>query len=366
MIWRRKRHNCRPHEHYRRHYEEFQKYHKRIKSLRPVIFLFNLAIGYFLFRYLGLKTISIFFAVIISIKGIWEIFFLMRLEKRIFKPIEQLKNGVDEIAKGNYDVQINHDDTYMLNMLIDSFNDMAHKLHESEKVKAEYEENRKMLIANISHDLKTPVTSIQGYIEAVLESTVMPPETLRKYLQTIYSNSVYINKLIDDLFLFTKLDMQKLNFEYENLSVKAFVHDLMEEFKFELEEKDCKLDYIDKLEDECYLNIDRRRLNQAIRNIIGNALKYRTEKEVSIRVEMYRKDCFVCIGISDNGPGIPEDKLPYIFDRFYRIDYERTKDLMSTGLGLAIAKELVEAHKGKIKVTSAEKEGTCFTIMLPV
>ncbi|MHB9094628.1 MAG: HAMP domain-containing sensor histidine kinase [Eubacteriales bacterium] len=366
MNWGRKRHNCRPHEHYRRHYEEFQKYHKRVKFLRPVVLLFNLAIGYFLFRTLGLKTISIFFAVIISIKGIWEIFFLMRLEKRIFKPIEKLKNGVDEIAKGNYNVQIKHDETYVLNMLIDSFNDMAQKLHESEKVKAEYEESRKMLIANISHDLKTPVTSIQGYIEAILDGTVIPPEILNKYLQTIYSNSVYINKLIDDLFLFSKLDMQKLNFEYENLPVKAFMNDLMEEFKFELEEKDCNFDYIDKLENDCYVNIDRKRLNQAIRNIIGNALKYGTEKEMSIRVEMYRQDYFVCIGIWDNGPGIPEDKLPHIFERFYRIDYERTKDLMSTGLGLAIAKELIEAHGGRIKVASVENEGTCFTIMLPV
>lgn len=366
MSLRRHRHICMHHEDFRRHYEEFRKYHKRVKYLRPGILLFNLAVLYFLYRYLGLKTISLFFAVLISVKGVWEIFFLMRLEKRIFKPIEQLKNGVDEIARGNYDVQIKHDDSYMLNMLIDSFNDMAQKLHAGERVQAEYEENRRMLIANISHDLKTPVTSIQGYIEAVLESTAMPPETLQKYLQTIYSNSVYINKLIDDLFLFTKLDMQKLDFTFEQLPVKAFMADLMEEFRFELAEKDCAFEYTDKLAEDCYLNIDRKRLQQAMRNIIGNALKYGPAGEVSVRVEMSGQDGFVCIGISDNGPGIPADKLPHIFDRFYRIDYERTKDLMSTGLGLAIAKELVEAHAGRIEAASVEGEGTCFTIMLPI
>lgn len=375
MIWGRKfnqhRRNCseehrRCHEKHRRYHEEFQKYHKRVKFLRPVILLFNLAVAYLLFSYLGLKTISIFFAVIISIKGIWEIFFLIRLEKRIFKPIEELKHGVEQIAKGNYNVKIAHDDTYVLNMLIDSFNDMAQKLSESEKLKIEYEENRKTLLANISHDLKTPITSIQGYIEAILDGSVVPAENQKKYLQTIYNNSVYINKLIDDLFLFSKLDMQKLDFEYENLQVKAFMNDLMGEFKFELEEKGCNFKYIENLENDFLVNIDRKRLNQAIRNILGNALKYGPQKELIISVEIYSQDNFVCIEIKDNGPGIPEDKLLNIFDRFYRVGYERTKDLMSTGLGLAIAKELVEAHSGKIKVSSVEKEGTCFTIMLPV
>ncbi len=357
--------HCMYHELHRRHYEEFQKFHRRVRGLRPFVALFNLLIGYFLFKYLGLKTISIFFVVVFSIKGIWEIFFLMRLEKRIFKPMERLKNGVDEIARGNYDVKIQNDDTFMLNILIDSFNEMARKLNQSEKMKAEYEENRKMLLANISHDLKTPITSIQGYIEAILERTEIPREDLNKYLQTIHNNSVYINKLIDDLFLFSKLDMQKLNFEYEQIPVKAFMNDLMEEFKFELYEKDCNFAYNDNLEKDCHINIDRKRFNQAIRNIIGNALKYGPEKGLTIVVQMSRQDDFVCIDLRDNGPGIPEHKLPFIFNRFYRIDYERTKDVMSTGLGLAIAKELIEAHGGSIMVNSVEKEGTCFTIKLP-
>lgn len=349
-----------------KHYEEFQKYHKYFKVIRPFIIISNLVIWYLLFRYVGIKSISIFFALFIIIKGVLELFFLWRLEKRIFKPIDKLKNGLDEIAKGNYNVKIEFDDTNVISLLLDSFNDMAVKLQESERIKSEYEENRKTLLANISHDLKTPITSIQGYIELILEENIIPPENTNKYLRTIYNNTVYINKLIDDLFLFSKLDMEKLDFEFEKIQISAFMNDLMEEFKFDLEEKEYDFKYIDKTDNKCLVNIDRKRINQAFRNIIGNAVRYGPEKKLCINIEMYKQGDFLYIAIKDNGLGIPEDKLPFIFDRFYRIDNERSKDFISTGLGLAITKELVEAHGGNISASSIEKEGTCFTIILPL
>jgi len=328
-----------------------------------------LVILYLLFRWVGIKSISIFFAVFIIIKEILQFSFLSRLEKRIFKPIDRLKHGVEEISKGNYNVKIESDvihDLGFIGLLVDSFNEMALKLLASENMKAEYEENRKTLVANISHDLKTPISSVQGYIEALLDGVVVSPEKVTMYLKTIYQNTVYIDKLIDDLFLFSKLDLQKLDFQFESVQLKAFMHDLMEEFKFELEEKQCNFYYLDKIVGDSAINIDRKRLYQAFRNIIGNAVKYGSEKDLTIKIELDRQGDVIVIKIEDNGPGIPEDKLPNIFNRFYRIDNERTKDLMSTGLGLAIAKELVQAHGGSITVSSIEKEGTCFMIRLPI
>lgn len=348
-----------------RNKEEFHHYHRHIKYTRPVIVLFNLTIWYLLIRYAGVKAFSIFFAIILSMGGLYEFFFLRRIENRILKPIGKLKNGVEEIAKGNYHVHIESDIRNEIGLLIDSFNDMAQKLQESEKIKAEYEENRKTLIANISHDLKTPITSIQGYIEAITDENAVSPENINKYLKIIYSNTAYMNKLIDDLFLFSKLDMQKLALQFEKVQVRPFFNDLMEEFKFELEEKKIEFLYQDKMEHDDTVKIDRKRLHQVFRNIIGNAVKYGPEEKLSVRIVLYRQDDAVCIDIADNGPGIPQDKLPYIFERFYRIDTERTKDFISTGLGLAIAKELIEAHGGRIAVSSSESKGTCFTIMLP-
>jgi signal transduction histidine kinase len=360
MLYRRPR---KPHN----HHAEFIKYHSYFKILRPLLLLSNVVIWYLIFKYVGFKAIiAVFFTLFIIIKGIIEIFFLWRIEKRIFKPIDKLKSGVEEIAKGNYNVKVEIEDINAITGLIDAFNDMAEKLQKSENMKLQYEENRKTLIANISHDLKTPITSIQGYIEYMLEGRAMSQENINKYLHTIYSNSVYINKLIDDLFLFSKLDMQKLDFNFESLNVKAFMEDLMGEFKIELEDKGVEFKYLDLLDKDCSANIDRKRLYQVFRNIISNAVKFGPTSKLSIIIELLRSENYIFITIKDNGIGISADKLPFVFNRFYRIDIERTKDFTGTGLGLAIAKELVEAHGGGIKASSIEMKGTTFTITLPI
>jgi signal transduction histidine kinase len=279
--------------------------------------------------------------------------------------MERLKQGLDEVAKGNYDIKVEYDKPNDLGLLIASFNEMTEKLYESERTQTEYEENRNSLIANISHDLKTPITAIQGYIEALLEGTVTTAGNKDKYLRTIHHNTVYVNKLIDDLFLFSKLDMQKLEFRYEDVLIRAFMNDLMEEYKFDLAERKIGFRYNVRLEHHYRVGLDGKRFHQAFNNIISNAVQHGPETDLSIEVELYKQDGFVCVSIKDNGPGIPEDKLPFIFDRFYRIDSERPKEFQSTGLGLAISKELVEAHGGKITVSSVAGN-TCFTIMLPI
>ncbi|MDF2615080.1 MAG: signal transduction histidine kinase [Clostridia bacterium] len=345
---------------------ELHRMHRHARISPPIILVFNLLIWYLVFKYAGIREVSIFFAVLFTTGGFFEFFFLRKLEKRILSPIGKLKAGIEEIAAGNYNVKVESETYNQISLLIDSFNEMARKLQESERIKAEYEENRKALIANISHDLKTPITSIQGYIEAITEGSISATEDLSRYLKIIHNNAAYINKLIDDLFFFSKLDMQKLEFEFVSVNVQAFMMDLMEEFKLELEEKNIKFDYVDNLRADYSFNIDRKRLHQVFRNIIGNAEKHGTSKGLAIEAEVSDIDGFAAIKIKDNGPGISKDKLPHIFERFYRIDTERTKDLMSTGLGLAIAKELIEAHGGQISVSSVEDEGSCFTVMLPI
>jgi signal transduction histidine kinase len=348
------------------HHHEFQKYHRYFRYFRPAFVLFNILILYLLFSWVGFKGIGLFFAALICIKEIFQFIFLLRLEKRIFAPIEKLKLGLDEIAKGNYNVKVECQTANDLGLLIFSFNEMAQKLYDSEKLQTEYEENRKTLIANISHDLKTPITAIQGYIEALLDRSIKNEGDQDKYLKTIHHNIVYINKLIDDLVLFSKLDMQKLNFSFENVSVRPFMKDFMEEYKFDLEEKNIEFQYGDQLEHYDFVKLDGKRFHQAFNNIISNAVKHGPENNLSIKVTMYRQNQFICLDIEDNGHGIAADKLPFIFDRFYRIDMERKKDYECTGLGLAIAWELIEAHHGEITVSSIEAQSTCFTIMLPV
>ncbi|OPX89784.1 MAG: Sensor histidine kinase YycG [Pelotomaculum sp. PtaB.Bin013] len=352
-------------ERHRMYHREFHRMHKSVKYFQPFALLFNLLILYLLFKMADIKGIVLFIAALLIVREVMQVLFLLRLQKRVFKPIEDLKNGVEEIARGNYDVRVECHTRNEIGLLVTSFNEMARKLGESERIKSEYEENRKALIVNISHDLKTPITSLQGYVEAILDGDV-PPENKDKYLQIIHRNIIYVNRLIDDLFLFSKLDMQKLSFQFASVPIGAFMADLMEEFRFELEERQVRLEYTDRTEQVLPVRLDGKRMHQAIRNIISNALKYGPEEGLVIKAVLSKQGDSACIELSDNGPGIPADKLPHIFERFYRIDNERTKDLSSTGLGLAIARELVEAHGGKITAASEEGKGTCFTITLPL
>ena len=351
------------HNHF--HQREFLRYHRYFHYARPVVLLFNLIILYLLFRWAGIKAMGIFFASLIVLKEIIVFIFLMRLEKRIITPIQELRHGVDQIAAGNYDVRVECHFPNDLGLLVTSFNEMVFRLQQAEQLKTEYEENRKSLIANISHDLKTPITVIQGYIEALLEGPDLPPEKMDKYLKTIHRNVSYLNHLIDDLFLFSKLDMQKLEFNFAPVRIRDYIADLMEEYQLELEGRNIPLTVSDTLEGDPRVNMDSRRIYQAINNVMHNAIGHGPDQGLNIQVTLYRKEALIALDIRDNGPGIPADKLPHIFGRFYRIDTERTKNFESTGLGLAITKELVQAHGGEVAVSSQEGDGTCFTIMLP-
>ncbi|EHI97762.1 integral membrane sensor signal transduction histidine kinase [Clostridium sp. DL-VIII] len=354
------------HESHHKQFNEFNRIHRYLRWMRPTGILISILLVFSIFKFVDIKAVTIFFAVIFVVHQSSHIYVTMKMEKRIMKPIEKLKDGVEQIARGNYDIKIDNDVYNEIGILIYDFNKMAETLKQSEEMKREYEENRKALIANISHDLKTPITSINGYIEALVDGVVTSPDKVNNYLNIIHNNAIYINNLIDDLFLFSKLDMQKLDFNFEVVKLRPFMNDLMEEFDFILKEKNIKFKFEDRLSKQLEVNIDGKRIYQVIRNVIGNAMKYGRQEDAIIQVELSSNNEWIKIEIKDNGPGIPEDKLSNIFNRFYRIDTERTKDFMSTGLGLAIAKEMVEAHGGKIYASSIIEKGSTFTIELPV
>lgn len=349
--------------------ESFDNYYRHIRNTRPFFFIFNLLLWFLLFWFggiaTGLKIIVFIFAFLTTSGSIFEMLFLIRIKERILKPVDTLIKGVNEIAQGNNKVVIHNEYHSEISSLINAFNEMAVKLQEAEILKSEYEDNRKALIANISHDLKTPITSIQGYAEMITSGIPMEDEQKDRYLKIIYNNAIYMNRLIEDLFLFSKLDMQKLDFHFEELPIRPLIHDMMEEFGLDLYEQKIGFHYTDTLNEEYTVKLDAKRFFQIIHNIMGNAVTHCPETELTISVKLYTANDSVCLDISDNGPGIPDESLPHIFERFYRSEAERTKSLSSTGLGLAIAKELVQAHEGKITVSSKLNEGSCFTIYLP-
>lgn len=355
----------RPHPYFIR--EEFKRYHRFVK-FSPLIFLvFNILAFHLAVNYFNIKLpvyILVMFLGIIMLKEIGTLIYSRKMSSKIMVPIERLKKAVDEVSEGNYGVVVSHYPSNEMGELIEAFNHMSVKLKESEELKKKYEDNRKTLIANISHDLKTPITSIMGYVEGIQEGIANSPEKLNKYIDIIYHNANYTNRLIDDLFLFSKLDIQQVEFDFIETSMKAYMNDLMTEQKIELEENGHEIEYDDGLTDEKKLFIDRKRIHQVIINIINNAIKYNDKDKIIIKCVLSEIDNGIKISIKDNGPGIEDDKLDSIFYRFYRIDESRNKDVGGTGLGLAIAKELVKAHNGRIWCESLLGEGTTihFTI----
>lgn len=347
--------------------DEFKRYHWYVR-FSPIIFLIlNIIAFYFAVIYFKIKLpiyiLTMVFAFII-LREIGALVFAGKISKKVMKPIETLKKAVDEVSRGNYGVVVEHYPKNEIGELIKAFNHMSLKIKESEDLKRKYENNRKTLIANISHDLKTPITSIMGYIEGIREGVANSPEKLRKYTDIIYHNANYTNKLINDLFLFSKLDIQQVEFDFARTWIKAYMKDLITEQKIELEENEYELKYHDNLSEDKELFIDRKRIRQVIVNIINNAVKYNDKDRIEIRCTLSNINEGVKISIEDNGPGIEDEKLSNIFDRFYRIDESRNKDIGGTGLGLAIAKELVKSHNGEIWSESTVGKGTTihFTI----
>ena len=361
----------------------YRYYRRHIHYARPVAMVFMLAFWIAILVFGGFplwfRLVIAALALLSTTRGIIELLFLLRMDRRILTPLDNLETAVREIGKGNYDVEVKgpfHPETANL---IQTFNAMAKSLRESEQLKKAYEENRKDLIANISHDLKTPVTSLLGYIDAVHDIGKIAPEKIEKYLSIIKSNTVYMNKLIDDLFLFSRLDINRLDFSFERVNVKYFLRDLMEEFALDFGERNILFDYRDGFpenarQETLTAKLDPKLFNRIVRNLFDNARKY--GPETGLRLEVSAGLCEPAGGeydatgffvtIADNGPGLPEESMKHLFERFFRADPERTKNLSSTGLGLAIAHELTAAHGGKISAANRAEGGLAFTIEMPL
>jgi len=301
---------------------------------------------------------------VIILKELSTLFFSIQMRNRIMKPIEQLRYAVDEISKGHYGYQVEEDQLNMVGDLIDSFNKMSQDLKDANDMKVKYEQNRKELIAGISHDLKTPITSIIGYVDAIQTGVASTKERMDTYLSIIESNAQYTNQLIDDLFLFSKLDINQMKYEFIELPIHDFLTDVFVEKKMELEEKGVEMQYEIRIPEERMLPIDGKMVYRILSNILSNSVKYGDKDNPRIHILADDAPEGIKVQISDNGKGISKEDLKQIFEVFYRADASRNRDVGGSGLGLAIAKQLVEAHGGSIEATSVVGMGTTISFTL--
>lgn len=313
---------------------------------------------------------SIFGKFIIYIMAVFLITFIAvnlfmsyLFSKRIIKPLSLLKASVGDISKGDLSLEIVEVGDQEIKDLCADFEKMRIQLKDSISLKKKYDDNRTMLVSSISHDLKTPITSIKGYVKGILDGVANTPEKQERYLKTVYSKAEQMDVMINDLLLYSKLDLSQLPFNFEKTDIIDYFKYCIHESSIELEKSNITISLKSDLKEARYVKIDRERLMRVILNIFDNARKYMDKEHGSIIILLRETNSSIIIEIRDNGSGIDEVDVNKIFDRFYRADSARS-GANGSGLGLAIAKQIVEGHKGKIWAVSHENEGTSILISL--
>ena len=278
--------------------------------------------------------------------------------KSILTPIQQLSIAAKKIRDGDFDYQIAVQRKDELGELSRTFEAMRLKLKEAQAAQKQYEKNRQELIAGISHDLKTPLTTIKGYIKGIQDGLAKTPEKLGQYMSVIQKAVENMDRLIDELFLYSKLDLKQIPFRFEKVDLYPFFKDLIEELTFQFEKENGTATLFADQTQSYVVKADRDQLKRVVSNIIQNSLKHMDKAEKKIEVRLIAHPDAVTVEIHDNGRGIKPEDLPHIFERFYRTDPSRNRSTGGSGLGLSIAKKIIEAHNGTIWAESQWGKGT--------
>lgn len=274
--------------------------------------------------------------------------------------LEEIRNGLREIAKGNFDTDIPVQSGSQLGEVAESINQMSKQLHQSILEERNAEKTKNDLITGVSHDLRTPLTSILGFLEVIEEDRYQDEVELRYYVNIAYEKAQSLKKLIDDLFEYTRIN-NGLPLDIREIDMAQFMRQLIEEFVPALEKagQECKL----AAEEGLVVLADGAQLVRAYENLISNAIRYgESGKRIDIAVRSDGNQ--VSISFTNYGDPIPERDLPFIFDRFYRVEASRSKQTGGTGLGLAITKSIVEVQGGEIRVRS-DRQRTTFETRFP-
>ena len=280
----------------------------------------------------------------------------------ITERIAGLNDATRELAQGKLDTRVTVAGRDEVATLARTFNDMAAQLQAADRKQRELDQLRRDLIAWISHDLQTPLASVRVIVEALADGMVEDSETTRRYLRTAQRDVEALSSLIDDLFQMAQLDAGGLMLDLTPTDVGDLVSDTLESFTPLAGTRGITL--VGASDDAGVVPLDPRRIGRVLANLIGNALAH-TPAGGTVTIKARRAGRTVEIAVSDTGAGIAAHDLPHIFDRFYRGEPARTRLAGGAGLGLAIARGLVEAHGGRIEVTSAEGVGTTFTLRIP-
>ena len=289
--------------------------------------------------------------------GLW-------IYRSIATPLVKLKKATQNIKEGNLDfvLEVEGDDEF--SELCRDFEEMRKRLKESAEEKVLLDKENKELISNISHDLKTPITAVKGYVEGIMDGVADTPEKMNRYVKTIYNKTNEMDHLINELTFYSKIDTNRIPYTFSKLNVEDYFSDCAEETGLELETRGIELVYANYVESGVQVIADGEQIRRVIHNIISNAIKYMDKPKGIIQIRVKDVGDFIQVEIEDNGKGIAAKDLTSIFDRFYRTDVSRNSSKGGSGIGLSIVKKIMEDHGGKVWATSRLGIGTIMYFVL--
>lgn len=289
--------------------------------------------------------------------GLW-------IYKSVAAPLVKLRKATQNIKEGNLDFVLEVDGTDEFAELCRDFEEMRRRLKESAEEKVLLDKENKELISNISHDLKTPITAVKGYVEGIMDGVADTPEKMDRYVRTIYNKTNEMDHLINELTFYSKIDTNRIPYTFSKLNVDDYFSDCAEEVGLELETRGIQLYYANYVEKDVLVIADGEQIRRVIHNIISNAIKYMDKTKGVIQIRVKDVGDFIQVEIEDNGKGIASKDLTYIFDRFYRTDVSRNSSKGGSGIGLSIVRKILEDHGGKVWATSREGIGTIMYFVL--
>lgn len=296
----------------------------------------------------------------IILAGIGAIFlaigFTFIVSRKLSNPLLEMEKATRKIAKGDLNTRVSVASKDEIGSLSKAINDLTFELQR-------YRSSRREFFANISHELQTPITYLEGYANVIENKLYKTEEEKNQYLQIIQQEAKRMSSLVNDLFELSKLEEGKLNLHFQEIDLIEVVENAVSKTKIKADKKGIKINY-SPLQQIPSIYVDGLRMEQILINLIENAIRY--TKKGSIIISLIRHSDKVMIRIKDTGIGIPREDLPYLFERFYRVEKSRSRKYGGTGLGLAIVKQLVEHQNGKVQVKSEVGKGTCFEVTFPI
>ena len=289
--------------------------------------------------------------------GLW-------IYRSIAAPLVKLRRATQNIKEGNLDFVLEVEGADEFSELCRDFEEMRRRLKESAEEKVVLDKENKELISNISHDLKTPITAVKGYVEGIMDGVADTPEKMDRYVRIIYNKTNEMDHLINELTFYSKIDTNRIPYVFSKLNVDDYFADCAEEVGLELETRGIQLYYANYVDKDVLVIADGEQIRRVIYNIVSNAIKYMDKEKGVIQIPVKDVGDFIQVEIEDNGKGIAAKDLPNIFDRFYRTDVSRNSSKGGSGIGLSIVRKILEDHGGKVWATSREGIGTIMYFVL--